>query len=245
MEMQFKNVMANDETVRFLKTISGSSNEGVFNAIFKSHNTNNIVLAKKLLSKDRMDDIVSMSIEKVLATTSGVPYSPTAPITQTANYLPASSSKLFMQYKQTLKELLPPSKFKEVSDFISMASQQYRVEALAKNTSMTGQTLIVYSTIRGVLANPLSAVSTLGVPWVAAKMYTHPAARQYFMGAMRLPPESKKAIEYFAKAWNIAAMQGTGGLSSIDKKESPSQATQPQVQKGYVFNPETGDLVEQ
>lgn len=188
------------KTVQFLETVMGTSNEGILNAIFKPNNIQNIRLAKKLLSQERMDDITSFAIEKVLK------------MSGTGSYLPVTSAKEGAKYLDPLKELLPPARFKSLVDFISLGQNMTKVEALAKNASQTGQVLLGSQIASSVMRKPSIGMltSTLGVPYAVAKIYTSDAAVKYFTKAIRVSPYSGQAVANYTKALQIVGLNMLG-----------------------------------
>jgi len=179
------------KTVEFLETLSGTSNEGIVNAIFKPNNTYNIRLARRLLSKERMDDVTSYAIEKVLK------------MSGTGNYLPVTSAKEFAKYETPLKELLPPNRYNALTDFLKLGQDMKRVEKLAENASQTGQVLLGSQIGAQILKNPLVSGKLIIFPWMLAKIYTSDMATKYFTRAIKINPYSQEAISNFIKALQI------------------------------------------
>lgn len=182
------------KTVDFLETLTGTSNEKIVNAIIQPNNTQNVRIAKKLLSKEKMDDITSFAIEKVLK------------MSGTGNYLPVTSAKEFTKYADPLRELLSPARFKSLVDFLKMGQNMEKVEALARNASQTGQVLLGSQIASSLMRKPsIGALSsTLGIPYVIAKIYTSEAAVKYFTKAIKVSPYSGEATKNFIRAWQIA-----------------------------------------
>jgi len=189
----FSNKMKDMKTVEFLETLAGGNNQGIVNHIFMPNNRENLQLAKKLLSPERMKEIESLAIEKVLQ------------MSKAGFYLPVTSAGQFQKYNLPLKELLTPAKYQMLTDFIKMGQNMNRVEALAKNASQTGQVLLGSQIGSSLLKRPDMALKTLGIPYVVSKIYTSDLALKYFTNAIKLPPASDLAISNFIKAWNIAA----------------------------------------
>ncbi len=180
------------ETLQFLGDLVGTSNPDVVKAIFKPNNRRLIKLARRLLTPARMRDVKTKAIEKVLKASG------------TGDFLPVSSSKEFSKYSTTLKELLDPKEFKDLSGFLRLGQNASRVEKLWKNASQTGQILIGNSVMKNVLTNWKGIGLTLGVPYVLARVYTSKPALRYMTTAIRLPQASRAATEAFVKAVTIA-----------------------------------------
>jgi len=185
-------------TVDFLNILTGTSNESIVNAIFQPNNRQNIKLAKRLLSQEKMTDVTSFAIEKVLK------------MSGTGNYLPVTSAKEFAKYIDPLKELLPPNRFNSLVDFIKIGQNMERAEALARNASQTGQVLLGSQIANAGLRSLTSlqstikfAASSLGIPYIIAKIYTSDAATKYLMKAIAVSPYSGEATKNFARALQI------------------------------------------
>lgn len=189
--LHFTNITKGMKTVDFLETIAGGSNEGIMNYIFKPGNRENIILAKKLLSPERLKQIESLGIEKVLVQSKG------------GFYLPVSSAGQAQKYAIPLKELLEPAKYQKLTDFIKLGQNMTRVEQLAKNASQTGQVLLGSQIGARLLQRPDKALQTLGIPYVISKIYTSDLALNYFTNAMKLPVNSDLAVSNFIKAWIV------------------------------------------
>ena len=197
----FTNKQQGMKTVEFLETLSGGTNEGIVNHIFRPNNRENIQLAKKLLSPERMKEIESLAIEKVLI------------LSKAGNYLPVSSAGQFIKYNIPLKELLGTEKFNSLTSFIKIGQNMKKVESLALNASQTGQVLMG-SQIGGNIINTLSDMTlkkvvgmggTLGIPWLVSKIYVSDMALKYFTNAIKLSPSSSMAISQFMKSLAIIA----------------------------------------
>lgn len=188
------------KTVHFLETLMGTSNEGIVNAIFKPNNIQNIRIAKRLLSQERMDDVTAFAIEKVLK------------MSGTGNYLPVTSAREAAKYLDPLKELLPASRYKSLIDFISLGQNMTKVEALAKNASQTGQVLLGSQIASSVMRKPSVGMITsiLGVPYVVARIYTSDAALKYFTKAITVSPYSGQAVANYVKAMSIVVLNQFG-----------------------------------
>lgn len=184
--------MAGMKTIQFLETLTGTSNERVIDAIFKTGKTSNIRLAKRLLSPERIKEITSSVLEKKIFKVSG-----------TGSYTPISSAKEFFKHEPELKALMSPDQFKATRDFIKLGQRMSNVEALARNSSQTGQVFVGADALKLLLRAPLSAVKMTGVPWILSKMYTSPLALKYMTSAAKLPPNSPEAINLFIKGWGI------------------------------------------
>lgn len=189
----FSNKIKGMKTVEFLETLAGGNNQGIVNHIFMPNNKENIQLAKKLLSPERMKELESLAIEKVLQ------------MSKAGFYLPVTSAGQFFKYNIPLKELLTPVKYQTLTDFIKIGQNMNRVEALAKNASQTGQVLLGSQIGSSILKRPDMALKTLGIPYVISKIYTSDIALKYFTNAIKLPTGSDLAIANFIKAWAIAA----------------------------------------
>jgi hypothetical protein len=203
--LHFSNQPKQMKTVEFLETLAGGTNEGVINHIFRPQNRGSIQLAKKLLSPEKMKEIESLAIEKVLQ------------MSKAGFYLPVTSGGQFAKYNIPLKELLTPEKYQSLTNFIKLGQNMKRVEALAQNASQTGQVLLGSQIASGILGKPDMALKTLGVPYVVSKIYTSDIALKYFTNAIKLPPGSDLAISNFIKAWAIVAEDMDADLA--EKKE--------------------------
>ena len=180
------------KTYEFLDTLTGTSNEAVVNNIIKPNNIENVKLAKKLLPPDRLKEIESLTLEKLLK------------VSGEGNVLPVSSAKALKPYKMALQEIMEPSTYKEMNDFIHLGLNMKRVENLAKNASQTGQVLMGSSILMQAIKNPLGTVGTIGIPYIMAKMYTSDTARRWLLGAIKMNPNTPQAISAFTKAWIMA-----------------------------------------
>lgn len=200
--LHFTNRTQGMKTVEFLETLAGGSNEGIINHIFRPNNRENIVLAKKLLSPERLKQIESLAIEKVLIQSKG------------GFYLPVSSAGQVQKYNIPLRELLQSDKYKKLTDFITVGQNMTRVEQLAKNASQTGQVLLGSQIGARLLQRPDRALQTLGVPYIISKIYTSDLALSYFTSAIKLPANSELAVSNFIKAWIIIS-------KDISEEKSP------------------------
>ena len=180
-------------TIDFLDMLTGTSNERIVNAILQPNNAQNVKLAKRLLSQERMDDVTSFAIEKVLK------------MSGTGNYLPVTSAKEFTKFVDPLKELLPPARFSKLVDFLKTGQRMEKVEALARNASQTGQVLLGSQIASSLMRKPSigALTSTLGIPYMIAKIYTSDAAVKYFTKAIAVSPYSGEAVKNFSRALGI------------------------------------------
>jgi hypothetical protein len=203
------NTKVGRNTINFLETLAGASNEKVVEAMVKPENVHNIRFAKRLLSSDRIDQIKSSVLEEKIFKTSGA-----------GHMLPISSSKAFENYKTVLKELLDPEHYKNLDDFLKMGRYSDRIEKLAVNASHTGQILIGHGIIKSyfsalsqmatghIVAGGTQAAKTtseLVLGRMLAKIYTSDLAAKYFTGAMKLGP-SPEGVSSFIKAIGIVAL---------------------------------------
>lgn len=202
------------ETLDFLETITGTSNEAIVNFLFKPNNTRNIKLAKRLLPEQSIAELQQEALARVLKTT------------PEGNYLPLQAAKQFRQYYQPLKKLLDEETFQKVSSLVMVARNSQRVEQLALNASQTGQVYVGYQTARELTKIPsgenaaekvvkfaLTPLKILGLPWVLSKVYTSKAALKYLTQGVKMDPRNPKAVEMFTKAIMVA----TGGELDIEK----------------------------
>lgn len=205
------NTKVGKNTIDFLETISGGSNERIITSLVKPENIYNIRIAKRLLPPERIEQLTSSVLENQVFKISG-----------TGRMQPVSSAKQFDTYKTVLKELIPPERFKDLSDFIKMGRHSVTMEKLATNVSQTGQVFIGHSIINqymkalGQIATghiptgtmtALKETSQLLASKILAKIYLSDIAARYFTRSMRLPPNSAEAISNFAKALGIVAMR--------------------------------------
>lgn len=181
------------KTIQFLETLAGVSNERVVDAIFQTGNTGNIYLAKRLLSSDRINEITSSVLERRIFKVSGA-----------GSYTPISSAKEFFKHEAELRMLMSPDQFNATKDFIKLGQRMSNIEALARNSSQTGQVFVGANALRLFLNAPLSAVKVTGVPWILSHIYISPLALKYITSAAKLPPNSPEAINLFIKGWGIA-----------------------------------------
>ncbi|MCR4287038.1 MAG: hypothetical protein NUW09_03390, partial [Deltaproteobacteria bacterium] len=184
--------MAGMKTIQFLETLEGTSNEKVVDAIFKTGNVSNVRLTKRLLSPERIQEITSTILEKKIFKVSG-----------TGSYLPISSAHEFFKHEPELKTLMSPEQFLSTRNFIKLGQRMSNVEALAKNSTQTGQVFVGADALKLLLTSPLKAVKMTGVPWLIAHAYTSPLALNYITSAAKLPSNSPQAINLFIKGWSI------------------------------------------
>ncbi len=194
--------MGGMKTIEFLETLGGTSNERIINAIIQPNNTQNVRLAKRLLSPERMQEIESSALEKVFL------------MSGTGNYLPISSAKAWARYEAPIKELLTPQKYRAVSDFLKGGINMTRVEALAKNASQTGQVLLGSQIGGQIIRNPLVSGKLIVLPWMLAKIYTNPKATAFMTRALKVQPTSPEGISNFVKALSIA------GINAMPEQEN-------------------------
>ncbi len=221
----FSTKMKEMKTVEFLETLAGGTNEGIVNHIFRPNNRENIQLAKKLLPVEQIKKIESMAIEKVLN------------LSKAGFYLPVTSAGQFAKYNIPLRELLTPVKYQKLNDFIKLGQNMSRVEALAKNASQTGQVLLGSQIASSLLSRPDMAIKTLGIPYVASKIYSSDLALKYFSNAIKMPVGSKQAVSDFIKAWVIASEDMGKELSERGIEEVKSDKP-----TGFTYNPQTGKI---
>lgn len=213
---EFINARIANKAVRFkvwdfLETIADTNNDRVANAIIQPQNMAFIKIAKRVLSPERMQELQSATIGNKVFSVSG-----------TGNFLPISSAKNFQKYSNTLRELMDPAAFKELSDFVSLGQHMNRIEALAKNVSQTGQVLLGSQTgsqLLSSLAKPLSLVKLTLLPWMFGKIYASPQAAKYFTSAAKLPSWSPYAMKSFTQALSVA---GINAFEDVEKVEKPS-----------------------
>lgn len=185
------------KTWEFMDTIIGVSNEKVVDAIFKPDNRGRIRLVRRLLSSERVEEIQQLALEKIFKT---VPWFSRKTGKVEDLILPVQAAREIKKYETTLMELLPPQVYRDVHEFFKIGLNMKRVEQLAQNLSQTGQVFVGWSTLQAIMSSPVATVTTLGIPWMMAKIYTSDMARKYFLMSVKLPPDSTKAIELFGKA---------------------------------------------
>jgi len=80
-----------------------------------------------------------------------------------------------------------------------------KVEALARNASQTGQVLLGSQIASSLMRKPSigALTSTLGIPYMIAKIYTSDAAVKYFTKAITVSPYSGEAVKNFSRALGI------------------------------------------
>lgn len=179
------------ETVKFLKTITGVSSEKVVDYLFKPNNTQNIKLAQRLFSPERLKEVQEQAISKVLAASSD------------NNFLPITSARNFKKYEAPLRQLLPASTYKEVKTMVLNSQHLKKIEALAQNASQTGQVFIGYEIAKALQTHPINTARSLGMTWAIAKMYTNETAMTYLKKALIYPANHSQAIANFTRAGQI------------------------------------------
>lgn len=185
--------IAGMKTVDFLETLSGSSNENIVNAIIKPKNTELVKTAKRLLDGSKISELKSQTIEKILK------------VSGNGSYLPISSAKEFIKYEAPLKELLNPTEYQNIKDFIKLGQNANKVEQLAINASQTGQVMMGNEVFNKILTAPRQIGYTLGIPYIVSKIYTSRLAMKYMLQATQLPATSQQAISLFSKAMMVSA----------------------------------------
>lgn len=197
------------KTLEFLSTVSGSSNENIVNSVIKPNNTNNVRLAKRLLSSNRINEITGAVLENKILKLSG-----------SGDYLPISSSKEWMKYQSVLKELMPADQYDALHEFMKLGINARKVEMLAKNASQTAQTLHGISILRHMIEGRIGTLTKMtGIPYLISKAYTSPTAMRWFTSAVKLPPNSPQAIAMFMKGINII------GMNELKNQDNQSQYT--------------------
>jgi hypothetical protein len=193
-------------TIDFLESVAGTSNEKIVEQLLKPENIQNVRLLKRFFP-EKVDQVTSSFLENQIFKRGGA-----------GNMMPVSSSKNFYRYQTVLKELMPPERFKDLSDFLKMGRYSTHIEKLAENASQTGQILIGHGLMRrfftglGQIATgqlksgitteaKLAGELTLGK--VLAKIYTSDLAARYFTSAMKLSPDNPEAISNFIKAISV------------------------------------------
>ncbi|MCR4307641.1 MAG: hypothetical protein NUV80_03700, partial [Candidatus Berkelbacteria bacterium] len=193
--------MGKMKTISFLEALSGTSNEKIVDTIFKTGRVSNIRLAKRLLSPEKIQEITSSVLEKRIFKVSG-----------TGSYTPISSAQEFFKHEAELKALMTPEQFAATRDFIKLGQRMSNVEALARNSSQTGQVFVGAEALKKLITSiaafsakaALGVAETTGIPWILAHVYTSPLALKYITSAAKLPPNSPEAINLFIKGWGIA-----------------------------------------
>jgi hypothetical protein len=222
-------VKGNYKTFEFLETIAGDSNSKIVDSIVKPENIQNILMAKRLLSSDRMKEIEQEVLEKHIFSKGGSGY--IKPVTTASN---------FNKYSSVLKELMSKDTFKGLSEFVRSEARSDRLEKLALNASGTAQILIgegIFSRyMKGILdiltlhpikgtGEVLKETAQLALNKVVAKIYTSDLATQYFSDAMRLPPNSPAAISSFIRA--IQVVEFESGKPQKTAEQSPTTPIKP------------------
>lgn len=191
----FSEKQANMKTVEFLEVLSQTDPSRIVDAVIKPNNAYLVKMSKKLLSEERLMEIQSAALENKIFKMSG-----------TGNYLPVSASRAWRQYDTPMKELLYPKTYDAVTDFLKMGQNMSKVEALAKNASQTGQVLLGSQVASEVLRRPWRAWKALGIPYLVARIYTHPKAIEFLTKALKVDPVSPEAISLFTKAVTLAGL---------------------------------------
>lgn len=200
--------IAGMKTIDFLETLSGSSNENIVNTIFKPQNTELIKTSKKLLGQDKITELKSQVIEKILK------------VGGNGNYLPVSSAKEFVKYNAPIKELLSPTEYQNLADFIKLGQNANKIEQLSINASQTGQIMMGSEALHKILDSPLNrGYKTLFIPYFMSKVYTSKLAMKYLSQATQLPATSQQAIDLFSKAVMVVEQEGNSDPFGLYKKE--------------------------
>lgn len=174
--------------LELLNVLTNTSNEGALDYIIKTKNPNVIKYVKNIMSEERLLDIQEAAVRRTLVTNPA------------GNFMPGKAAKEFYGNEKTLKALLPEDVFNEVKSFIKVTENDKKVQALAENASHTGQVMIGHS----MLTHPMTALKTMGLSWVIAKIYFNDAARTLFVRALKAPANNPQAIADFTKAWSLA-----------------------------------------
>ena len=183
--------MLNMKSLEFLNSISGIGNDKAVDALFRNDFT--IKAGKRLLSPERIKELTSHVLDRHILKTTG-----------NGDYLPVSSAKAFRENADKLKHLLPPDQYNNLVQLITLGKDASKLEALAKNSSQTGQT-IIGSHGMDLILHPKMLAKYLALPYVISKAYTSNAAMKYITSAAKLPANSPAAINYFIKA--VAIME--------------------------------------
>ncbi len=199
------------EAIEFLGSIVGSDNTGVVKAIVKPHNTININFAKRILGTERTQEIKQEFMKQYLMKTNEFGY-----------YSPASASRIFNNYEVTLKKIMNPDEWHEISNLMQLNKRASMMSKVAENPSQTGQTLIGYETgrklitsvsalllgtsIGGAVAGLGSGVAAIAVPYAMARIYLSKAGRQWLTLGYTIPAGTQEASNIIMKLSGIAGV---------------------------------------
>jgi hypothetical protein len=201
--------MEGTKTSQFINRIANAQPQSVVDFLLQSKAESHAHIARKVLSKERLEEVTSELMGRVLR------------LSGEKKLLVTSANKEFQKYDRVLQELLKNQsgglspRYYGLKKFLSIGDNMKRAEQLSVNASQTGQVLlgsqIASSTLRagiGAVVGGASsqdrtggaltgAVAGLTLPYMIAKIYTSDTASRYFTRAIGLNPGSKEAIRLF------------------------------------------------
>jgi hypothetical protein len=236
-----KNIARNkSEAMEFLGTISspGLSPQNVVNAIVKPNNTINIRYMQRLLGPEMSKEVETKFVENYLMK-----------MNQHGFYLPERAARIFNQYDTTLRKMMDPQAYSELSDLMKLNRNAAALEKIASNPSQTGQTLIGFETGKdlvrslsyalvaglgggaagahfgggAMVAGAISSIAVAFGPYGLAKLYLHPVGRKLLSIGYTLPAGSQQAMELIGK---MAAIAGVDVSRQNKPEEKQPQAGQ-------------------
>lgn len=208
------------EAVEFLGSIVGSDNAGVVKAIVKPHNTINIKFMQRILGRERTKEVQEEFLKEYILKINKFGY-----------YSPAKAATTFNQYQSTMKSLMKPDEYHELSNLMELNKRAELLSKMADNPSQTGQTLVGYEIGKKVL-NSTSALllASVGVgymgfpmaagglaaagaavatPYALAKIYLSKAGRQWLTLGYTIPAGSQESAKLLMRLSGIAGVDLT------------------------------------
>ena len=208
------------EAVEFLGSIVGSDNAGVVKAIVKPHNTININFMRRILGPERTREVQEEFLKEYVLKINKFGY-----------YSPAKAATTFNQYESTMKNLMNPEEFHELSNLMQLNRRAELLSKMADNPSQTGQTLVGYeigkkilnSTSALLLASvgvgymgfPMAATglaaagAALATPYAMAKIYLSKPGRQWLTLGYTIPAGTQESAKLLMKLSGIAGVDLT------------------------------------
>ncbi len=221
-KINLKSVARNkQEAVEFIGSIVGSDNAGIVKAIVKPNNTVNVNFMKRILGPERTAEVKQEFIKEYLLKVNAHGY-----------YSPETANSIFTKYKSTMKSLMDPGEYHELSNLMELNKRAATLTKLASNPSQTGQTLIGYEMgkrILGSLTNaiiggvsvgyatesPYAGLAAAGIsvvaPYAVAKLYLSKQGRQWLTLGYTIPAKSQEAAQILMRLSGIAGVNLSGG----------------------------------
>ena len=203
------------EAVEFLGSIVNTDNTGVVKAIVKPHNTINVKFMQRILGPERTKEVQEEFLKEYVLKLNEYGY-----------YSPKKAAGVFNQYQKTMKSLMSPEEYHEISNLMELNKRAATLEKMALNPSQTGQTLIGYEIGKKILNSTTAlllgavgagatgfpaaaegmaaAAAVIATPYALAKIYLSKQGRQWLTLGYTIPAGTQESAKLLMKLSGIA-----------------------------------------